>query len=83
MGTGVIKGPFPKERPISVDVSKILDVLPLVTDALTAEMLTKELEVMLFYTPQIECTKVRIATLMQTADVMCKMGSSFGRKFPT
>ena len=58
VGTGVIKGPFPKERPISADVSKILDVLPLVTDALTAEMLTKELEVMLFYTPQIECIKV-------------------------
>ena len=58
VGTGVIKGPFPKERPISADVSKILDVLSLVTDALTAEMLTKELEVMLFYTPQIECIKV-------------------------
>lgn len=58
VGTGVIKGPFPKERAISADVSKILDVLPLVTDALTAEMLTKELEVMLFYTPQIECIKV-------------------------
>ena len=58
VGTGVIKGPFPKERPISADVSKILDILPFVTDALTAEMLTKELEVMLFYTPQIECIKV-------------------------
>ncbi len=82
VGTGVIKGPFPKERPISVDVSKILDVLPLVTDALTAEMLTKELEVMLFYTPQIECTKVE--NCYPDADCGCDVqnGKFFWEKIP-
>lgn len=58
VGTGVIKGPFPKERSISDDTNKILALLPLVADELTAEMLVKELESMLFYTPRIECIKV-------------------------
>ena len=58
VGTGVIKGPFPKERAISHDTTKILDILPLITDPDTAQMLVKELETMLFYTPQIECIKV-------------------------
>lgn len=58
VGTGVIKGPFPKERSISDDTNKILALLPLVADELAAEMLVKELESMLFYTPRIECIKV-------------------------
>lgn len=83
VGTGVIKGPFPKERPISADVSKILDVLPLVTDALTAEMLTKELEVMLFYTPQIECIKVE--NCYPDPDCGCDVqnGKFFWEKIPS
>lgn len=58
VGTGVIKGPFPNERAVSRDTQKILDTLPYITDYTTAEMLLKELEAMLFYTPQIECIKV-------------------------
>ena len=58
VGVGVIKGPFPKERTIGNDTQKILDLLPLVTDEVTADLLLKELETMLFYTPQIECIKV-------------------------
>jgi hypothetical protein len=58
VGTGVIKGPFPKERLVSSDTSQILDILPFITDPPTAELLQKELETMLFYTPQIECIKV-------------------------
>lgn len=83
VGTGVIKGPFPKERPISADVSKILDILPLVTDALTAEMLTKELEVMLFYTPQIECIKVE--NCYPDPDCGCDVqnGKFFWEKIPS
>lgn len=83
VGTGVIKGPFPKERPISADISKILDVLPLVTDALTAEMLAKELEVMLFYTPQIECIKVE--NCYPDPDCGCDVqnGKFFWEKIPS
>lgn len=58
VGTGIIKGPFPKERAISSDVTKLLDMLPFVTDASTAELLSSQLEAMLFYTPQIESIKV-------------------------
>jgi hypothetical protein len=58
VGTGIIKGPFPKERPISSDTRKILEFIPFSTDEATAEMLVKELETMLFYTPRIECIKV-------------------------
>lgn len=58
VGTGVIKGPFPKERRLSSDTTKILEFIPFSTDEFTAEMLLKELETMLFYTPQIECIKV-------------------------
>lgn len=58
VGTGVIKGPFPKDRAVGTDVSKILELLPYITDADTADMLLKELETMLFYTPRIECIKV-------------------------
>lgn len=58
VGVGVIKGPFPKERTIGNDTQKILDLLPLVTDELTANLLLKELTAMLLYTPQIECIKV-------------------------
>lgn len=58
VGVGVIKGPFPKERQISKDTSKIMDLLPFVTDEITAQLLQKELEAMLFYTPRIECIKV-------------------------
>lgn len=58
VGTGVIKGPFPKERQLSNDTNAILQFIPTSTDPITAEMITKELETMLFYTPQIECIKV-------------------------
>jgi len=58
VGTGIIKGPFPKERRLGSDTAKILEFIPNSTDEFTAEMLLKELETMLFYTPQIECIKV-------------------------
>lgn len=58
VGTGIIKGPFPKERRLSSDTTKILEFIPTSTDEFTANMLLKELETMLFYTPQIECIKV-------------------------
>lgn len=58
VGTGVIKGPFPKDRPISSDVSSILETIPNLADKVTSEVLTRELEAMLFYTPHIECIKV-------------------------
>ena len=58
VGTGVIKGPFPKERALGSDAAKLLDMLPFVTDPSTAELLSRQLEAMLFYTPRIECIKV-------------------------
>lgn len=58
VGVGIIKGPFPKERRISKDVSKILDIINYSQDELTAKLVRQELELMLFYTPQIECIKV-------------------------
>jgi len=58
VGTGIVKGPFPKERKVSKDVDSILQALPSITDEATAELLLAELETMLLYTPQIECIKV-------------------------
>lgn len=58
VGTGVIKGPFPHERAVSSDITKILDILPFVADPITQELLTKQLETMLLYTPRIESIKV-------------------------
>lgn len=58
VGTGVIKGPFPADRPISSDVSKIIDILPVITDEVTQALLMTQLETMLLYTPRIECIKV-------------------------
>lgn len=82
VGTGVIKGPFPKERRVGSDTSKILDLLPLITDELTAEMLLKELETMLFYTPRIECIKVE--NCYPDADCGCDIqnGKFFFEKIP-
>lgn len=58
VGTGVLKGPFPSERAVSLDVQKIIDVLPFISDQITQELLTKQFETMLRYTPKIECIKV-------------------------
>lgn len=58
VGTGVLKGPFPRERVVSMDVQKIIDILPFIVDSITQELLTKQLETMLRYTPRIECIKV-------------------------
>ena len=58
VGTGVLKGPFPSERALSLDVQKIIDVLPFISDPITQELLTKQFETMLRYTPKIECIKV-------------------------
>lgn len=80
-GTGVVKGPFPKERMVSSDVSKILNLLPLITDDVTAQMLAKELETMLLYTPQIECIKVENCYPDNSCGTDIQNGKFFGRKF--
>lgn len=83
VGTGVIKGPFPKERQISMDTTKIMDVLPFITDPLTAEMISKELETMLLYTPQIECIKVENCYPDPDCGSDVQNGKFFFEKIPT
>ena len=58
VGTGIIKGPFPRERRVSKDVQDVLKLLASTVDEARSEMLLGELQTMLFYTPQIECIKV-------------------------
>lgn len=82
VGTGVIKGPFPKERPIGSYSEKILSVLPLTTDPATAEMLSKQLETMLFYTPQIECIKVENCYPDPDCGIDIQNGKFFFEKIP-
>lgn len=81
-GTGVVKGPFPKERMVSSDVSKILNLLPLITDDVTAQMLAKELETMLLYTPQIECIKVENCYPDNSCGTDIQNGKFFWEKIP-
>lgn len=58
VGTGVIKGPFSKERKVSEDTKQILNTLYSIDDPILAELLVQELKTLLYYTPQIECIKV-------------------------
>jgi hypothetical protein len=59
VGTGIIKGPFPKSRAISQDVSMLMGSLPfLATDPTVGKLISDELQNMLLYTPQIECVAV-------------------------
>jgi len=58
VGTGVIKGPVPKERKLSKDVTAIVDVLPEIASEDVAALLSSQLETMIFFTPQIECIPV-------------------------
>lgn len=83
VGTGVIKGPFPKERQISMDTTKIMDILSFITDELTAEILMKELEAMLLYTPQIECIKVENCYPDPDCGCSIQNGKFFFEKIPT
>lgn len=82
VGTGVIKGPFPKERRVSSDTSRILALVPFTTDESTAEMLLKELETMLFYTPRIECIKVENCYPDPDCGVDVQNGKFFFEKIP-
>lgn len=58
VGTGVIKGPFSRERKVSEDTKQILNTLYSIDDPILAELLVQELKTLLYYTPQIECIKV-------------------------
>ena len=59
VGTGVIKGPFPKLRKISKDVEALISTLPaLLPDPTMGNLIAGELHNMLMYTPQIECIPV-------------------------
>jgi hypothetical protein len=82
VGTGVVKGPFPKERAIGYDADKVLRALSLATDPATAEMLSKELETMLFYTPRIECIKVENCYPDPECGVDIQNGRFFFEKIP-
>lgn len=82
VGTGVIKGPFPADRPISSDVSKILDIIPLISDEVTQALLTKQLETMLLYTPRIECIKVENCYPDPDCGTDIQNGTFFFEKIP-
>jgi hypothetical protein len=56
VGTGIIKGPFPKERRVSGKVQEILSIL--ISFPGTPESLVKQLEATLFFIPKIENIKV-------------------------
>lgn len=59
VGTGVLKGPFPKLRRLSPEVRQMLDMLPLVEpDPEIAEAIRNMVELKLLYQPAIECVPV-------------------------
>jgi len=59
VGTGVMKGPFPKARRVTAEVNDLLDKLP---DAFpqpeVGQLLQSELRTLLAYAPAAECVKV-------------------------
>lgn len=59
VGTGVIKGPFPKQRKIRQDIRELLQALPeALAENGVGEVLAKELSTILEFTPHVECIKV-------------------------
>lgn len=59
VGTGLIKGPFPKARKLSKDIEILLDSLPMaVNDPSVGEYLQNTLRTLLEFTPHIENVKV-------------------------
>jgi hypothetical protein len=59
VGTGVIKGPFPKQRKLRKDIRALLQVLPAaLAENGVGEALAKELSTILEFTPHVECIKV-------------------------
>jgi hypothetical protein len=78
VGTGVIKGPFPKDRKVSGTVAEVLERLPeLMDDEATATALVKQLEATLLFTPQIE----NVAVENCFPDPECGMDVQNGRFF--
>ena len=59
VGSGIIKGPFPKARKLSADIQALLDVLPSVLpENQVGEQIHNDLRVLLELTPHIETIKV-------------------------
>jgi hypothetical protein len=59
VGSGVIKGPFPKLRRLSADIRQLLDTLPLVEpDPEIAEAIANMVRLKLLYQPAISCVPV-------------------------
>jgi len=58
VGTGVLKGPFPKRRQTSEAVDQVMSILPMAVDADTAALLTSTLDMTLRFRPAVECIKV-------------------------
>ena len=59
VGTGVIKGPFPKTRRISAEINDLLDKLPgAFEQPEMGQLIQSELKTLLAYVPTSECIKV-------------------------
>jgi len=58
VGTGVLKGPFPKKRKVAPVVDSVIGALPVAFPPDVADMLAQELETKLKFQPTIECIKV-------------------------
>lgn len=60
VGTGVLKGPFPKRREVSKSIQAVLDMLPFsfTQNPEAGLALQKKLETRLLYSPAIECIPV-------------------------
>jgi len=58
VGTGVLKGPFPKARKVSQDVDAILSSLPISFPPDIAQLLEEELKTKLKFRPAVECIKI-------------------------
>lgn len=59
VGTGVIKGPFPKSRQIRPEIEQLLTTLPTTfPDPNLGQLLSSELRTLLGYAPSVECIKV-------------------------
>lgn len=59
VGTGVLKGPFPRARRLSDDVRQLLDTLPLVEpDPEIADAISNMIRLKLLHQPVVECVPV-------------------------
>lgn len=81
VGTGVIKGPFSKERKVSEDTKQILNTLYSIDDPILAELLVQELKTYYTILLKLSVLRLKIAILILAAGQIFRTEDISMRKF--